>query len=57
MFGGTLQWEPLGKDAVVGFKTSATTFNEVAFINLQFRHGWIIFGFSWGKDGYTFLQA
>ena len=57
MFGGTFQWEPLGKDAVVGFKTSATTLNEVAFINLQFRHGWIIFGFSWGKDGYAFLRA
>lgn len=57
MFGGTFQREPFGKDAVVGFKTSATTLNEVAFINLQFRHGWIIFGFFWGKDGYTFLQA
>lgn len=34
MFGGTLQWKPFGKDVVVGFKTSATTFNEVAFINL-----------------------
>lgn len=57
MFGGTLQWKPFGKDAVVGFKTSATTLNEVAFINLQFRHGWIIFGFSCGKDGYAFLRA
>lgn len=34
MFGGTLKWKPLAKDAIVGFKTSATTFNEVAFINL-----------------------
>ena len=57
MFRGTLQWEPLGKDAVVGFKTLATTFNEVAFINLKFRHGRIIFGFSRGKDCYTFIQA
>lgn len=57
MLGGTFQWKPFGKDAVVGFKTSATTFNEVAFIVLQFRHGWIIFGFFWGKDGYAFLLA
>ena len=57
MFGGTFQWEPFRKDAVVGFKTSTTTFNEVAFINLKFRHGLIIFGFSWGKDGYAFLRA
>lgn len=34
MFGGTLQRKPFGKDAVVGFKTLTTTFNEVPFINL-----------------------
>ena len=55
MFGGTLQRKPFGKDAVVGFKTSATTFYEVAFINLIFRHGLIISGPSRGKDGYTLL--
>ena len=34
MFGGTLKWKPLAKDAVVGFETSSTSFYEVAFINL-----------------------
>lgn len=34
MFGGTLKWKPLAKYAIVGFKTTATAFNEVAFINL-----------------------
>lgn len=57
MFGGTFKRKPLAKDAIVGFETPATTFNQVAFINLKFRHGWIIFGFSGGKDGYAFLRA
>lgn len=57
MFGGTLKWKPLAKDAIVGFKTSATTFNEVAFINLKFRHELIVFAFVETKDGYTYLLA
>ena len=57
MFGGTFQREPFGKDAVIGFETTATSFYQVAFIILQFRHGWIIFGFPWGKDGHAFLRA
>lgn len=34
MFGGTFKRKPLAKDAIVGFKTTATALNEVAFINL-----------------------
>lgn len=39
MLGCTLKRKPLAKDAIVGFETSATLLNQVAFINLQFRHG------------------
>ena len=57
MFGGTLKWKPLAKYAIVGFKTTATSLYHVAFIHLKSRHGWIVFAFSWEKDGQTFLQA